>query len=219
MSLLSRISRTTPSILRSSPLLSTSTSSRLAHTVPVILTADSETAKGYIGDVVKVKAGYMRNFLYPKGLAVYATKENLVSFSKSIAEAKAIAEAEALAAAEKLALEEGTAIGGPPLKLSDARRREVDDLKRYLQSRVVVIKRACNENNIIKKGYSSIGEEVILEKLLEQHKMKLTDGDSLVMEDGYKVENPEIDEERFWKAKVMMGMGGEVDFRVQIVKR
>ena len=31
---------------------------------------------GQIGDVVKVKPGYARNFLVPQGKALYATEEN-----------------------------------------------------------------------------------------------------------------------------------------------
>ncbi len=35
---------------------------------------------GDIGDTVKVKAGFGRNFLVPQGKAVYATKKNLEIF-------------------------------------------------------------------------------------------------------------------------------------------
>src|SRR5262245_11664458 len=39
---------------------------------------------GHVGDVVDVKAGYARNYLYPQGLAIEPTAENL----KGIEEAK-----------------------------------------------------------------------------------------------------------------------------------
>ena len=37
---------------------------------------------GNLGDIVKVKAGYARNFLIPKGKAVFATKDNLRKFEE-----------------------------------------------------------------------------------------------------------------------------------------
>ncbi|MBI3451448.1 MAG: 50S ribosomal protein L9, partial [Rhodospirillales bacterium] len=37
---------------------------------------------GQMGDVVKVKPGYARNFLLPQKKALRATKENLVYFEK-----------------------------------------------------------------------------------------------------------------------------------------
>jgi large subunit ribosomal protein L9 len=48
---------------------------------------------GRVGDVVKVRSGYARNFLLPKGLAVPVTKANLAE----IEHARAVALAEELA--------------------------------------------------------------------------------------------------------------------------
>lgn len=65
---------------------------------------------GNLGDQVKVKSGYARNFLLPKGKAVMATKENVAKFEERRAELEAkVAEqiAAAKARAEKLA-----ALGG-----------------------------------------------------------------------------------------------------------
>lgn len=52
---------------------------------------------GSIGDRVKVKSGYARNYLIPKGKATLATAENIAKFEELRAdlEAKAVAEAEA----------------------------------------------------------------------------------------------------------------------------
>lgn len=41
---------------------------------------------GALGDKVKVKPGYGRNFLIPNGKAVYATPENIVKFEARLAE-------------------------------------------------------------------------------------------------------------------------------------
>lgn len=54
---------------------------------------------GALGDKVKVKAGYARNFLIPKGKATAATAENLARFEARRAELERIA-AEHLAKAQ-----------------------------------------------------------------------------------------------------------------------
>lgn len=57
---------------------------------------------GALGDKVKVKPGYGRNFLIPQGLAVPANAANMASFDARRAELQA-ASAERLAAAQKRA--------------------------------------------------------------------------------------------------------------------
>lgn len=54
---------------------------------------------GALGDQVSVKAGYARNFLFPKGKAVPATKANIESFEARRAELEAKV-AEELAASQ-----------------------------------------------------------------------------------------------------------------------
>ena len=54
---------------------------------------------GRIGDVVKVKSGYARNYLLPRGLAVMVTKSNLVAIEQ--ARAAALAEEQKRIAAMK----------------------------------------------------------------------------------------------------------------------
>ena len=56
---------------------------------------------GKLGEVVKVKAGYARNYLLPQGKAIRATKENLENFEKERSQREAeknknIKEAESL---------------------------------------------------------------------------------------------------------------------------
>ena len=41
---------------------------------------------GVLGDKVKVKSGFARNYLVPKGMAVYATKANIGKFEERRAE-------------------------------------------------------------------------------------------------------------------------------------
>lgn len=57
---------------------------------------------GNLGDTVKVKPGYGRNFLMPQGKAVMATPENVAKFEERRAELEKAA-AEALAEAQKRA--------------------------------------------------------------------------------------------------------------------
>lgn len=47
---------------------------------------------GDLGDVVKVKAGYARNYLVPQGKAAPATKENIAHFEARRAELEAVAQ-------------------------------------------------------------------------------------------------------------------------------
>ena len=54
---------------------------------------------GQLGDTVKVKPGFARNFLIPSGKAVAATKENMAAFEAQRAELER-QEAEAVSAAQ-----------------------------------------------------------------------------------------------------------------------
>ncbi len=69
---------------------------------------------GNLGDKVTVKSGYARNYLIPKGAAVFASPENIKKFEERRAELEK-QEAEKLAAAEArkqqlMALEDGVTI-------------------------------------------------------------------------------------------------------------
>ena len=58
------------------------TSARCGHTVRVLAVSDDwpDGSKTVQGDVVTVKAGYARNFLVPRKLAVYATRANFEKY-------------------------------------------------------------------------------------------------------------------------------------------
>lgn len=64
-----------------------------------IILMDKVVNLGNLGDVVKVKEGYARNFLIPKGFAKRATAENMKVFEARRAELEKIS-AEKLAAAQ-----------------------------------------------------------------------------------------------------------------------
>ncbi|MEA1881126.1 MAG: 50S ribosomal protein L9 [Candidatus Marinimicrobia bacterium] len=62
----------------------------------IILLQDVETL-GTAGDIIAVKPGYARNFLFPRGLAVRSSKRNraLADEKKMVAKARALREAQA----------------------------------------------------------------------------------------------------------------------------
>ncbi len=67
-----------------------------------VILMDKVVNLGNLGDVVKVKEGYARNYLIPKGFAKRATAENMKVFEARRAELEKIA-AEKLAAAQAVA--------------------------------------------------------------------------------------------------------------------
>jgi len=62
---------------------------------------------GGIGDLVRVKSGYARNYLIPQGKATLATPDNIAKFESRRAELEAKAAAELAAAKERAAKLEG----------------------------------------------------------------------------------------------------------------
>ncbi|MBE1287965.1 MAG: 50S ribosomal protein L9 [Alteromonadaceae bacterium] len=81
-----------------------------------IILLDKIANLGGLGDQVSVKAGYARNFLFPQGKAVPATKDNVAKFEARRAELEAkIAEAltAAQARADQLTALEAVTIASP----------------------------------------------------------------------------------------------------------
>ena len=101
---------------------------RYGHTVRIILKEDLPDGRGYSGDVMTVKAGYARNYLVPKKMALYATPENFVRLGVTDPEAETIEEKRARLAAEAAAEEDEEAA---------ADLRAADLLKHYLRNKVV----------------------------------------------------------------------------------
>ena len=76
----------------------------MAHHINVVLTEDLSNL-GKTGELVRVRPGYARNYLIPRGLAIGATAENVarIEHEKKVAASKAAkAKSEAEALAQKL---------------------------------------------------------------------------------------------------------------------
>lgn len=84
-----------------------------------VILLEKITNLGALGDVVKVKDGFARNFLIPQGKAQRATPENLAAFEQRRGELEK-AQAEALAAAQA----RGAEVDGLTVQLT--RRAGVD---------------------------------------------------------------------------------------------
>ena len=90
---------------------------------------------GQIGDMVTVKSGYARNFLLPKGKAVFASKENIQMFE------------------DKKAQLEGENI---------TRKKEAQDLANSLSLKEIVVIRAASESGQL---YGSVSAKDIAQEV------------------------------------------------------
>lgn len=84
-----------------------------------VILMDKVANLGGLGDVVKVKEGYARNYLIPKGFAKRATAENMKVFEERRAELERLA-------AEKLAAAQAKATKLEGLKVEIRRKAGVD---------------------------------------------------------------------------------------------
>lgn len=84
-----------------------------------VILMDKVANLGNLGDVVKVKEGYARNYLIPKGFAKRATPENIQVFEARRAELEKLA-------AEKLAAAQAVAAKLEGLRVEIARKAGVD---------------------------------------------------------------------------------------------
>ena len=99
---------------------------RYVHTVRLIALEDLPHGKAYEGDVIRVKAGYARNFLIPKKKAVYATPQNF--------ERLQIVDPEMETEEQRVArLERESSMS----KKEEEYLKQADVLKRYLKNKVV----------------------------------------------------------------------------------
>jgi len=129
----------------------------MATTMQVVLKEDVENL-GHTGDLVKVRPGYARNYLLPRGLAVAATRANV----KQI-------EHERMLAAKK----------------AEKLRAEQEEVAKSLEKLVVMVAKEANEEG---KLFGSVTAAEVVEGLalkgVEIDKKKLVMPDELIKEVG-----------------------------------
>lgn len=103
--------------------------------VRVILKEDMPNGKNYAGEVVNVKAGYARNLLIPRKIALYAVPSNFERMGMKDPGVETAEEKRARMEQEKLAEEDG---GGA--------KKEADILRNYLRNKVLTIWRKIDPN-------------------------------------------------------------------------
>eukprot|EP01027_Heterolobosea_sp_BB2_P007842 GEZU01011643.1.p1 GENE.GEZU01011643.1~~GEZU01011643.1.p1 ORF type:complete len:212 (+),score=48.53 GEZU01011643.1:94-729(+) len=77
------VKATLPVIQHSTEFVSVVSRSYAAPRTEIILKQDYQ-GLGFEGEVKKVKPGFMRNFLHPKGIAIYATEQNKQRYAKAL---------------------------------------------------------------------------------------------------------------------------------------
>mmetsp|Transcript_25395 Transcript_25395/g.47723 ORF Transcript_25395/g.47723 Transcript_25395/m.47723 type:complete len:239 (-) Transcript_25395:23-739(-) len=183
---------------------------RAAHTVRVVLKEnnDSKVGKGLAGDVVTVKAGYMRNYLYQQKIAVYATPHNIKTYARSTdseEDLKALKEAEE---EEKKAMEGGRALTGAEIGQHAV-------LEKYMKGKVLKIKRQAvdNESDKILKA-DSVNDGVLRKKLSKQMKLVLEDTESLEIP-----KDVDLSVLGDFECKIVLESGLKVPLNVSVVRR
>ena len=131
----------------------------MSSNVQVVLTEDLPNV-GESGELVRVKPGYARNFLIPRGLAALATKNNVkrIEHEKRVAAARAV---KARAEAETLAKRLGT------IRLTlNAKTGEDEKMYGSITSRDV-------EEALIESGFEIDRRKIVMEpiKALGDHKI------------------------------------------------
>ena len=134
---------TTTRLLR----LQSTPSSRLAHTVRVLVRNDLPEGKAYKDDVLDVKAGYARNFLIPQKYAVYATQKNLDKYGVEDTKEERVVD------------------------VADQDQRAADLLKNYLRNKTLQIRRNVVGEEDIHPGM--VDAKAVRKKLAKHLKIDL----------------------------------------------
>jgi large subunit ribosomal protein L9 len=205
----------------------TPTRLRLAHSVRVILTQDIGGGEGkYKGDVVLVRAGFARNHLIPKKMALYATGDNFKRLGMSDPDSETVEERRERLERERRLAEQG----GEELKAADV-------LRHYLRNKELKIwRRVDPSTNAVHPGM--VDHKAVRSKLSKQLKIDLdehetvhlrpTPVDDLKSEDiDTALEQIETEEECAVQirqlgdfiAKISLAGGHLVPLKVRILKR
>mmetsp|Transcript_16556 Transcript_16556/g.23354 ORF Transcript_16556/g.23354 Transcript_16556/m.23354 type:complete len:239 (+) Transcript_16556:26-742(+) len=151
--------------------------------VRVILKEDMPNGKGYAGDVVKVKAGYARNLLIPRKVALYAVPANFERLGMKDPDAETVEEKRARLQQE----EEAEAEGGEDMKAAEK-------LRYYLRNKVLKIWRNVDANTgQVHPGY--VTAKNVRDKLGRQLKIDLEDHELVHLKDSPTSTTEELTDE------------------------
>ena len=158
---------------------------RRGHTVRIILADDLPGGRGYRGDVEEVRAGYARNYLVPKKLALYATPQNFERLGIADPDAETLQEKREREAAERAAEEDEEAA---------ADLRAADLLRSYLSNKVLRIWRNVDPSTgAVHPG--SVDRDHVRAKLSSQLRIDLGDHETVQLRAEPVVGHAELDQE------------------------
>ncbi|KAL7570328.1 hypothetical protein ACA910_017174 [Epithemia clementina (nom. ined.)] len=139
--------------------------------VRVIAVQDLPHGKGYKGDIVFVKAGYARNYLYPQKYIVYATQFNFLKFG--IKDPR-----------RETAQEKRTRLAAELENREDQDRKAADLLRKYLSNKVVKLYRITPDDSMeVPLDKHGVDAENVKEKLSKQLKIDLEPHEVLCIRD------------------------------------
>jgi ribosomal protein L9 len=200
---------------------------RFAHSVRVILTHDIGEGEGkYKGDVVHVRAGFARNHLIPKKLALYATGDNFKRLGMSDPDSETVEERRERLERERQLAEQG----GEELRAADL-------LRHYLRNKELKIwRRVDPSTDAVHPGM--VDHKAVRSKLSKQLNIDLDDHEKVHLSptpvDDLKAEDidavvKEIETEEEcavqirqlgdFIAKISLAGGHRVSLKVRILKR
>ncbi|CAJ1934443.1 unnamed protein product [Cylindrotheca closterium] len=156
---------------------------RWAHTVRLIALEDLPHGKAYEGDVVRVKAGYARNFLIPQKKAVYATAQNFERLD--------IIDPEVETEEQRITrLERASSMS----KKEEQYLKQADVLKKYLKNKVMKLWRVVDPNTIDALHPGHVNASNIRDKLGKQLKIDLDESDTLHIYSDTPMPHAELDD-------------------------
>ena len=183
--------------------------------VRVIALEDLPHGKAYKGDVLLVKPGYVRNYLYPNKYVVYATRQNFLNLGMKDPE-------------QETPRERRIRLARQALNEADQDLKAADILRKYLANKVLTIWRKIDDedSDLVPMDRKGVDAGIIKKKLSKQLKIDLEDHEVVCIRDelvdsfmdyiSLAASNPTENKE---KLKTMMEEMGDKDMECPEVRR
>eukprot|EP00980_Cylindrotheca_fusiformis_P006358 scaffold1356_cov123-Cylindrotheca_fusiformis.AAC.39 len=179
-------------------------SKRRGHTVRLIALEDLPHGKAYEGDVVRVKAGYARNYLIPEKKAVYATPQNF--------ERLQIVDPDVETEEQRIArLQRESSMS----KKDEEYLKQADMLKRFLRNKVLKLWRVVDPNTTDVLHPGVVNAENLREKLGKQLKIDLEPSEKLHIYSDTPLLHSELDENKQQTLVDSFTTDGECDIEIK----